>query len=403
MAEPKRLTTKRVMAVAGVVCFLVLALGLVIEMRSPPPPVSQPAPLASTGPVSAEASLGKGQPSAEFNVAYAERLRLEQQRQFEQMKAEVARRLDEIAREQAQRDDELRRRVDEASRSGVAAPAPPVPIEPIKIEGIRTGPDLLPVPGSITIGGGATGTVTPPAAREPGRAGPDITATSAPAQPAAQTKLPIVPPNGFIRGRLLSGVVATVGQPPTNALIRLEGRYRSANGFAMDLDGCMLIVEARAELAAGRIDGKPARLVCNFEDGRSQTWDVSGWLVDADGIRGIRGVIVSNEEKKIALRGFAGTLEAAGRALQAQQFTSTVGTGGATTSFTGDVGRAIAGGAVAGAGNAFGEEVLNYYRLFAPSVQVGAQTALSVVLANMIEVPPEGAYVTPTYTPGVRR
>jgi conjugal transfer pilus assembly protein TraB len=214
----------------------------------------------------------------------------------------------------------------------------------------------------------------------------------------------VVPPNGFIRGRLLSGMVATVGAQPTASLIRLEGQYRTANGFVVDLNGCMLAAEATANLAAGRIEGKPARLTCNFDDGRSQTWDVGGWLVDgSDGIRGVKGVIVSNEEKKVALRSFGAALDAAGKVIVQDQYTYQTSPIGTVGTLTGDAGKAVAGGALSGAGAALNEEVQNYYRLFAPSIQVGAQTAVTVVLTNPLDLPAEGSYVATTYTRGSNR
>src|SRR5882672_1314111 len=105
-------------------------------------------------------------------------------------------------------------------------------------------------------------------------------------------------PHGFVEGRLLNGVVAIVGGPERESIVALTGRYEAANGFATNLDGCFALVQGRPELPAGRIDFKVSRLTCNFPDGASKTWDVSGWLVDPDGIRGLRAQIVQNAGRK---------------------------------------------------------------------------------------------------------
>lgn len=116
-----------------------------------------------------------------------------------------------------------------------------------------------------------------------------------------------IAPHGFIEGRLLNGVVAILGGPERESIVALSGDYQSANGFVSHLDGCMALVQGRPEIAAGRIDFKLSRLTCNFADGGSRTWDAAGWLVDADGIRGVRAAIVDNTGRK------AGVAAAGGR------------------------------------------------------------------------------------------
>lgn len=341
-----------------------------------------------------DASLGRGMATAEFSAAFAKQLRDELDRRAADLKSAGARELEAVKAEVAQQNTALRRELDEerarsAALSAAAGAAPAGPAaEPLRIggalpEGASTGSALIvdAVPASADgAARGGFGTATP----------------AAPGQGFARA---VVPPNGFVRGRLLSGMVATHGAQPTAALVRLEGAYRTANGFVVDLNGCMLAAEASANLAAGRIEGKPARLTCNFTDGRSQTWDVGGWLVDGDdGIRGVRGTIVSNEEKKIALRSFGAALDAAGRVMVQDQMTFQTSPIGTVGTMTGDAGRAVAGGALSGAGAALNEEIQNYYKLFAPSIQVGAQTAVTVVLTNPLELPTEGAYVAETFT-----
>lgn len=338
-----------------------------------------------------DASLGRGMATAEFSAAFAKQLRDELDRRAAELKSAGARELEAVKNEVAQQNTVLRRELDDERARGAAltaaAAAGPAAaaVEPLRIGGAP----------SETIGTGGALLIDAAAAGTDGAIGRH----GNPAAPGHGLARAVVPPNGFVRGRLLSGMVATHGAQPTAALVRLEGSYRTANGFVVDLDGCMLAAEASANLAAGRIEGKPARLTCNFVDGRSQTWDVGGWLVDGgDGIRGVRGAIVSNEEKKIALRSFGAALDAAGRVMVQDQMTFQTSPIGTIGTMTGDAGRAIAGGALSGAGAALSEEIAAYYKLFAPSIQVGAQTAVTVVLTNPLDLPTEGAYVAETFT-----
>jgi len=382
----------RIAAALGIAVALLLG-AAAWQQSSPQGASADPRLTAATAPAG-DASLGRGMATAEFSAAFAKQLRDELDRRAAELKTAGARELEAVKAEVAQQNTALRRELDEerARSAALSAAATAGPAgsatEPLRIGGAL--PDSGP--------GGAlvVDTVLPAIdGAMPGRTG----ALTTPAAPSHGLARAVVPPNGFVRGRLLSGMVATHGAQPTAALVRLEGSYRTANGFVVDLNGCMLAAEASANLAAGRIEGKPARLTCNFVDGRSQTWDVGGWLVDGDdGIRGVRGTIVSNEEKKIALRSFGAALDAAGRVIVQDQMTFQTSAIGTVGTMTGDAGRAVAGGALSGAGAALNEEIQNYYKLFAPSIQVGAQTPVTVVLTNPLELPTEGAYVAETFT-----
>ncbi len=205
-----------------------------------------------------------------------------------------------------------------------------------------------------------------------------------------------VAPHGFIEGRLLNGVVAVVGGPDRESVVALSGRYQSANGFVSDLDGCFALVQGRPELAAGRIDFKLSRLTCNFPDGASRTWDTAGWVVDADGIRGVRATIVQSADRKAAVAAAGGALAGVGQHLSQQQYQVRAGPTVSSSSFVGSPGADAAGGAAAGAANALGQSIADYYNLYAPSLQVGGGTQVTVVLANELKLPASGREASQT-------
>jgi conjugal transfer pilus assembly protein TraB len=211
-----------------------------------------------------------------------------------------------------------------------------------------------------------------------------------------------ISPHGFVEGRLLNGVVAVVGGPDRESVVALSGNYQSANGFLADLDGCFALVQGKPEIAAGRIDFKLSRLTCNFADGASRTWDTAGWLVDADGIRGVRAVIVENAGRKAAVAAAGGAIGGVGQRLSQQQYqidsiNNGVGVGTSST-FIGSAGRDALGGAASGAANALGAAINDYYNLYTPSLQVGGGTPVTVVLANDLRVPASGRDITATHT-----
>jgi TolA-binding protein len=206
----------------------------------------------------------------------------------------------------------------------------------------------------------------------------------------------ILSPHGFVEGRLLNGVVAVVGGAERESVVALTGPYQAANGFVTDLDGCFALVQGRPELSAGRIDFKVSRLTCNFPDGASKTWDVSGWLVDTDGIRGLRARIVQNVGRKAMVAAAGGALSGFGRRLSQQQYQINAGPLASSSTFIGNATHDAVGGSADGAASALEQSIADYYNLYAPSLQVGGGTAASLVIANELKFPSSGRPLTQT-------
>ena len=207
--------------------------------------------------------------------------------------------------------------------------------------------------------------------------------------------VPVIAPTGFIRASMINGVVAQSDSPRT-FLGRLEGDYIAANGYRSSLDGCMVSVEGIADVSAGRIDGKPAVVTCIFDGGVSKSWDVAGYIVDEDGIRGIRGVSVNNLENKLIAGSLAGGVSGLGEAIRQKQTTQTVsGTGAVASNITGSVGGVVAGAVLSGAGTNAARALAEVYGQYKNTVQVGAGTKFSITLLSELTVPRDGSYITP--------
>jgi conjugal transfer pilus assembly protein TraB len=235
-------------------------------------------------------------------------------------------------------------------------------------------------------------------ALEPGLIPPPRSASpQAPRAARAKGATANLSPHGFIEGRLLNGVVAVVGGAERESVVALTGPYQAANGFATDLDGCFALVQGRPELPAGRIDFKVSRLTCNFPDGASKTWDVSGWLVDTDGIRGLKARIVQNAGRKALVAAGGGALSGFGRRLSQQQYQVNAGALASSSTFIGNATHDAIGGSADGAATALEQSIADYYNLYAPSLQVGGGTPASIVIANELKFPPSGRFSTQTH------
>ena len=113
----------------------------------------------------------------------------------------------------------------------------------------------------------------------------------------------------------------------------------------------------------------------------------------------MRAVIVDNTGRKAAVAAAGGAIGGLGQRLSQQQYQFSNGPGGigSSTTFTGSPGRDASGGAATGAANALGQSIADYYNLYAPSLQVGGGTPVTVVLANDLRLPPSGRDLSETH------
>ena len=150
-------------------------------------------------------------------------------------------------------------------------------------------------------------------------------------------KKPFIPPLGFIKGTLLNGVDALTAGATTPALVRLEGKYKTAMNSVVMLDGCFMLVEFEGNISTERAKGKPARMTCVYPDQGAVTYSVSGYLVDSeDGVEGVPGLFFEGHAGRMALAIAAEFAASIGDVIEANQSTSTVDSSGtATTIITG--------------------------------------------------------------------
>lgn len=325
------------------------------------------------------AALGGVNPTAEFNKTFADQLRVELATKLDaERKAQRELSQSELARQAADFQASLASQKQEILNA-MAAARPPEQDPGLAVKKAIRPPSQSTKPLDAFPQGGVGG-----------------------AAPSLSDKIsalvPIVAPTGFIRATMINGVVAQADLTRT-FLGRLEGDYVSANGFRIALDGCLVTIEGTADVSASRIDGKPAVLTCNFDGGFSKSWDVAGYIVDEDGIRGIRGVTVNNFENKLIAGSVAGTLSGLGEALRQKQTTQTAsGNGGVASNITGSVGGVVAGAALSGIGTNAAAALAENYRQYKTTVQTGAGTKFSITLLSELTVPKEGSYITPLTT-----
>lgn len=351
--------------------------------------------------------LGELGNDQDYGEAYQQKLTADVEKRFADMKKEYAQQNQEsqeatkklldayqqqLQAQQAMLQEMAAQRTTAQQAGAGAAPASPDLGEPISVSGVHRKTEttgLFTGTPQDVIGAEQTGVS-------------EATAVPVPAslsKPKRRSK-PNIAPMGFVHGTLLNGMVAKVGSHQDFTLISLTGPYQSANGESTNLQGCTITGQGTANLSSGRIDIKPIKLTCNLPGGRTEKWDVGGWVVDADGIQGVKGVIVDPTGKKMAGSALLGALSASARVINQNQYTSTYSgsSGSGSSLFTGNAGTAMASGALAGGATEAQNQLNEYNKLFAPSIQVGGGRDVTVVLATEETLPHEGSGLTRTYT-----
>ena len=276
----------------------------------------------------------------------------------------------------------------------MANAAPAVPIGPTMVFGVGDPATQNGAPGGQFIG--TPGDVNGVAGVSPPGTG------AAPTVPGSAASEPsdgfVIPESGFVQGILLNGVVARANAGEfVYTTIKLQGNYTSPNDYQQNVDSCVVVGEARAAFAEGRIRIKPVKLSCTLATGRTRSWKTSGYVVDgADAIEGVVATMVNNQEKRVAVVTAGAILEGIGSVAIAGQSTQAYNptTGQASSVITGDLGRAAAGGAVRGAGKGLQDEFRQYFDLFQPTVQVGGGTKVTVFLATEAMLPDGGEAIS---------
>ena len=204
----------------------------------------------------------------------------------------------------------------------------------------------------------------------------------------------VIPEAGFAEGIMLNGVVARANASEfVYTTIKLRGNYTSANDFKQNVDSCVVTGEARAAYAEGRVRIKPVKLTCTLPTGRTRSWKTSGYVVGAaDAIEGVVATISDNQAKRVGAVTAASILEGIGNVATAGQSTNVYNpsTGQATSVITGNLGRAVGGGAISGAGHGLRDEVRQYFDLLQPTVQVGGGGKVTVFLQTEAVLPEGG-------------
>lgn len=176
-----------------------------------------------------------------------------------------------------------------------------------------------------------------------------------------------VPAGSFVRGRLVSGVVASTAVQasanPQPVHLELTNLGNLPRGFKADVAQCFLIGSAYGDLSSERVLMRLENLSCvERKTGEVIELEVDGFVTGEDGANGVRGILVDRSGPVMRNAFIGGFLSGIGGFFGQQQTSvpTVVGAGGVASFNPLGAQKMIEGGAGKGIGNAM-EKLSDFY------------------------------------------
>jgi hypothetical protein len=145
-----------------------------------------------------------------------------------------------------------------------------------------------------------------------------------------------VPAGSFGEATLLTGVFAPVTGEALPVLLRLDAALVGPQRARTPLRGAFLVGKSQGDANSRRAVVQLETLSAMQPDGRPSEVRVNGWVVDDDGIQGLRGSYVWHAQEVAALSALAGGLEGGADALAQRETTTQATPLGVQGAVTGD-------------------------------------------------------------------
>lgn len=196
-----------------------------------------------------------------------------------------------------------------------------------------------------------------------------------------------IPAGSFVEATLLTGVYAPTNGDPLPVLLRLDAALIGPNRTRLALPRALLVGKAVGDANSRRATIQIDTLSAADGDGRIHELKANGWVVDDDGIQGLRGTYVWRADEIAGLAAASSGLAAGADALAARETTSqTTPLGGATSVVTGDPLRLAEFRALGGAASKLAEIVAERLREVVPAIHVANGRKVTVAFIGGVSI-----------------
>lgn len=208
----------------------------------------------------------------------------------------------------------------------------------------------------------------------------------------AKKKPSIYMPPSFMPAILLTGLNALTSElgdaNPEPVILRVQAPAVLPNSVKANLKGCFVVANATGNLAQERVNLQLVSLSCMSLNGDAVIdQPVQGFVADADGKRGLTGIVVTKMGAHLARTIVAGLFEGAGNGISAAASTTSTSALGTTQVIDTDSMLQSAGGQGLKSGaQAVQKLFLDLAKQTTPVIEVGAAKKLTVVIQKGVSL-----------------
>jgi hypothetical protein len=192
-----------------------------------------------------------------------------------------------------------------------------------------------------------------------------------------------VPGGSFGEATLLTGVFAPVSGDPLPVLMRLDAALIGPQRSRVPIRGAFLVGKAQGDSNSKRAVVQLETLSVVRADGTPFEGKTNGWVIDDDGLQGLRGEYVWRAEEILALSSLTGALSGGAEALAQRESVSQVTPlGGTQTAVTGDPLRFAGYKSLSSAFGKLGETVSQRLNEVVPAIHVPNARSITVAFIS---------------------
>ncbi len=198
---------------------------------------------------------------------------------------------------------------------------------------------------------------------------------------------------GFMEAQLLTGIKADTVQAgdkrPQPMLLRIQKPAILPNHIKANLKGCFIIANGHGYLASERVDGLLVSLNCTANNGASIiNSKISGYMVDEDGSKGLKGRVVYKAGQNIARAFAAGMIDGAGKAIAANNKVTVIDDGAVVEALkdSGSLFSSGLGQGISEASSDIKEIFIDLIEQTSPVIEIGPTKKVTIVITDVAEI-----------------
>lgn len=209
----------------------------------------------------------------------------------------------------------------------------------------------------------------------------------APPPKPARRKIATIAAGDSLRVQLLSGVNAPVDGSPYPVVLKAISDVNGPDGSTLPIGEARIVAASQGSLTDSRALFRLTSLNVRFPSGQRKVFNIDGWVVGEDGIRGMQGVLIDPIGKAIGGQMMVGALGALGDGLSAAQLDNRRNADGSSSSFvSGNVGQYAVGQSLKGGADEWRSIVRERIGQLTPQVQVLANRQATAVFAKTVQM-----------------